>query len=59
MLGAVIIDYVSGYVCKESEPTGAIALLFKDMVNDIYATDADQVTSKSLFGKLLIKTRKM
>ena len=43
-----IIDYVCGYACKDSEPTGATADLFKDMVNAVDAADADQVTGKSL-----------
>ena len=51
-----IIDYVCGYVCKDSEPTGATADLFKDMVNAVDATDADQVTGKSMCAKMLIKT---
>jgi len=41
-----IIDYVSGHACKDSEPTGATADLFKDMVNTGDAADADQVTCK-------------
>ena len=51
-----IIDYVCGYACKDSEPTGATADLFKDMVNAVDATDADQVTGKSMCAKMLIKT---
>ena len=51
-----IIDYVCGYACKDSEPTGATADLFKDMVNAVDATDADQVTGKSMCAQMLIKT---
>ena len=51
-----IIDYVCGYACKDSEPTGATADLFKDMVNAVDAADADQVTGKSMCAKMLIKT---
>ena len=51
-----IIDYVCGYACKDSEPTGATADLFKDMVNAVDATNADQVTGKSMCAKILIKT---
>ena len=51
-----IIDYVCGYACKDSEPTGATADLFKDMVNAVDATDADQVTGKSMCATMLIKT---
>ena len=51
-----IIDYVCGYACKDSEPTGATADLFEDMVNAVDTTDADQVTGKSICAKMLIKT---
>ncbi|CAH3193199.1 unnamed protein product, partial [Porites evermanni] len=51
-----IIDYVCGYACKDSEPTGATADLFKDMVNAVDAAHADQVTGKSMCAKMLIKT---
>ena len=34
-----IDDYVCGYACKDSEPTGATAYLFKNMVN---AADSDR-----------------
>ena len=51
-----IIDYVGGYACKDSEPTGATTDLFKDMVNAVDAADADQVTGKSMCAKMLIKT---
>lgn len=51
-----IIDYVCGYTCKDSEPTGATADLFKDMVNAVDTTDADQVTGKSICAKMPIKT---
>ena len=51
-----IIDYVCGYACKDSEPTGATADLFRDMVNAVDAADVDQVTGKSMFVKMLIKT---
>ena len=51
-----IIDYVCGYACKDSEPTGATADLFRDMVNAVDAADADQVTGKSMCTKMLIKT---
>lgn len=40
-----IIDYVSGYACKDSEPTGA---LFKDMVNAVDTHDADQMLMKTV-----------
>ena len=36
-----IIDYVCGYACQDSEPTGATADLFRDMVNAVDAADAD------------------
>ena len=49
-----IIDYVCGYACKDSEATGATADLFKDMVNAVDATDADQVTAKSMCAKMLM-----
>ena len=45
-----------GYACKDSEPTGAIGDLFKDMVNAVDAADADQVTGKSMCATMLIKT---
>ena len=45
-----------GYACKDSEPTGATADLFKDMVNAVDAPDADQVTRKSMRAKMLIQT---
>ena len=48
-----IIDYVCGYACKDSEPTGATSDLFKDMVNVV---DADLVSGKSMCAKMLIKT---
>ena len=51
-----IIDYVCGYACKDSEPTGATSDLFKDMVNAVDAADADEVTGKSMCAKMLIKT---
>ena len=51
-----IIDYVCGYACKDSEPFGAIADLFKDMLNAVDAADADQVTGKSMCAKMLRKT---
>jgi len=51
-----IMDYVCGYACKDSEPTGATADLFKDMVNAVDAADADQVTGKSMCAKMLMKT---
>ena len=51
-----IIDCVCGYACKDSEPTGATADLFKDMVNAIDATDANQISGKSMCAKMLIKT---
>ena len=50
-----IFDYVCGYACKDSEPTGATADLFRDMVNAVDAADVDQVTGKSMFVKMLIK----
>ena len=46
-----IIDYVCGYACKDSEPTGATADLFKDMVNAVGTSDADQMTGKSMCAK--------
>ena len=51
-----IIDYVCGYACKDSEPTGATADLFEDMVNAVDSTDASQVSGKSVCAKMLIKT---
>ena len=51
-----IIDYVCGYACKDSEPTGATADLFKDMVNAVDTHDADQVSGKSMCAKMLMKT---
>ena len=51
-----IIDYVCGYACKDSEPPGATADLFRDMVNAVDAADVDQVTGKSMCVKMLIKT---
>ena len=51
-----IIDYVCGYACKDSEPTGATADLFEDMVNAVDSTDASQVSGKSVCAKILIKT---
>ena len=48
-----IIDYVCGYACKDSEPTGATADLFKDMVNAVDAADAEHV---NMCAKMLIKT---
>ena len=51
-----IINCVCGYACKDSEPTGATADLFKDMVNAVDAADADQVTGISMCAKMLIKT---
>ena len=43
-----IIDYVCGYTCKDSEPTGATADLFKDMVNAVGTHDADQMLMKTV-----------
>ena len=51
-----IIDYVCGYACKDSVPTGATVDLSEDMVNAVDAADADQVTGKSICAKMLIKT---
>ena len=51
-----IIDYECGCACKDSEPTGAAAYLFKDMVNAVDAGDSDQVTGKSMSAKMLMKT---
>ena len=45
-----IYDYVCGYGCKDSEPTGATAYLFKNMVN---AADSDKETGKSMSAKML------
>ena len=45
-----------GYACKDSEPTGATADLFRDMVNAVDAADADHVTGKSMCAKMRIKT---
>ena len=42
-----IVDYVCGYACKDGEPTGATADLFKDMVNAVDVADAGQVAGKS------------
>lgn len=41
-----IIDYVCGYACKENEPTGATADLFKDVTTAVNMTDADQVDGR-------------
>ncbi len=35
-----IIDYVCGYACNDSEPVGATAELFEDMVNAADSSDA-------------------
>lgn len=51
-----ITDYVCSYACQDSEPTGATADLFKDMVNNVDRTDADQISGKSMCAKMLIKT---
>ena len=51
----VIIDYVCGYACKDSEPTGATSDLFKDMLNAVDEGDTDQVKGKSMCAKMLIK----
>ena len=45
-----IDDYVCGYACKDSEPTGATAYLFKNMVNAAYS---DKETGKSMSAKML------
>jgi len=50
-----IIDDVCGYACKNSEPTGATADLFENMVNAVDVADANQVTGKSICAKILIK----
>ncbi|XP_064619450.1 uncharacterized protein LOC135482899 [Lineus longissimus] len=47
--------YVSGYACKGNEPTGAVADIFKDMVN---SADSAITDAKSLCSKLLMKTVK-
>ena len=44
------------YACKDSEPTGGTADLFKDMVNAVDTHDADQVSGKSMCAKMLMKT---
>ena len=49
-----IDDYVCGYACKDIEPTGATAFLFKNMVNAVDAADADKVTGKSMSAKMLM-----
>ena len=51
-----IIDYICGYACKDSEPTGAVTDLFEDIVNAVDTSDAEQVTGKSICAKMLIKT---
>lgn len=51
-----IIDYVCGYACKDNEPTGATADIFKDTINAVDMTDASQVSGKSICAKMLIKT---
>ncbi|XP_078350740.1 uncharacterized protein LOC144635515 [Oculina patagonica] len=51
-----IIDYVCGYACKDGEPTGATADLFKDMVNTVDTSDAGEISGKSMCAKMLIKT---
>ena len=45
-----------GYACKDSEPTGATADLFKDMANAVDTHDADQVSGNSMCAKMLMKT---
>ena len=49
-----IDEYVCGYACKDSEPTGATAYLSKNMVNAVDAADADKVTGTSMSAKMLI-----
>ena len=51
-----IIDNVCGYASKDNEPTGATADLFKDTINAVDMTDANQVSGKSICAKMLIKT---
>lgn len=48
--------YITGYACKGSEGTGAIADLFADMVKS--ADDPQSTEAKSLVTKLLIHTVK-
>ena len=49
-----IINYVCGDACKDSEPTGATADLFEDMVNAVDSADAVQMTGKSICAKMQI-----
>ena len=37
-----------GYACKDSEPTGATADIFKDMVNSVDTHDADKLLMKTV-----------
>jgi hypothetical protein len=48
--------YVTGYVCKGKQPTGAVIDLFNDMIN--CADDSTGATAKSICSKLLIRTVK-
>jgi hypothetical protein len=48
--------YVTGYVCKGNQPTGAVIDLFNDMIN--CADDSTGATAKSICSKLLIRTVK-
>ena len=47
--------YITGYACKGNQPTGAVADLFKDVINMSNETAS---SSKSLVSKLLIGTVK-
>lgn len=47
---------MSSYACKGSEPNGATADVFEDMVNAVDTVNANQVSGKSIFAKMLIKT---
>jgi hypothetical protein len=48
--------YVTGYVYKGNQPTGAVIDLFNDMIN--CADDSTGATAKSICSKLLIRTVK-
>ena len=49
--------YVSGYACKGSEPTGAIADIFNDLSNSFENTSSGTST-KTVVTKLLMHTIK-
>lgn len=48
--------YVSGYACKENQPTGAVVDLFNDLVN--CADESTGATAKAICTKLLMQTVK-